>query len=335
MDKFNGQSTVICLFIVAAAFVGVTESLCRGSLITTGITEAQKYEILDTHNRLRSQVAQGQIAGQPSAQNMREMQWDDELALRAQQWANECYFEHDPSRYTNRFTMGQNLAIVWSTAPLTNYVTFSSRIQNWFNEVQKYAWGDRWSPKTGHYSQLVWGDTNLVGCGFSYYQEGARFNKLWVCNYGPGGNVVGHQPYAVGAPSCSNHGMYPSSKYSGLCVSTQTVYTNNQVITQNTYTIKTERINPTVYQPVQARPTYTTYQQPQTTAIQAYQQALQVYQNPNQSYEQAQHNYQLALAAYNRAYPSAATSYTYTPSISTSGSTTSNQHSYDWSAYFG
>lgn len=68
----------------------------------TGITEAQKYEILETHNRLRSQVAQGQIAGQPSAQNMREMQWDDELALRAQQWANECYFEHDPSRYTSK-----------------------------------------------------------------------------------------------------------------------------------------------------------------------------------------------------------------------------------------
>lgn len=82
--------------------------------------------------------------------------------------------------------MGQNLAIVWSTAPLQNHVSFSSRIQNWFNEVQKYAWGARWSAKTGHYSQLVWGDTNLVGCGYSYYQDGTRFNKLWVCNYGPG-----------------------------------------------------------------------------------------------------------------------------------------------------
>lgn len=50
--------------------------------------------------------------------------------------------------------MGQNLAIVWSTAPLSNYVSFASRIQNWFNEVQIYGWGDRWSPKTGHYSQV-------------------------------------------------------------------------------------------------------------------------------------------------------------------------------------
>lgn len=327
MDK---QSALFCLFIVVIALISVTESCRGGSLITTGITESDKIEILEAHNRLRSQVAQGQVPGQPGAQNMREMHWDEELAQRAQQWANECYFEHDPSRYTNRFTMGQNLAIVWSTAPLSNHVSFSSRIQNWFNEVQKYAWGSRWSAKTGHYSQLVWGDTNLVGCGFSYYQDGTRFNKLWVCNYGPGGNVVGHQPYSVGQPSCTTYGMYPSSRYSGLCVTTSTGYTaNNQIYTQNTYTIKSERINPTVYQQIPAS-TYTTFSQPQSTAVQAYQQALQLYQNPTQTYNQAQQNYQLALQAYNRAYsvpqPSSTPSYySSSPSVA----------SYDWSAYFG
>lgn len=70
--------------------------------IATGITQAQKYEILEAHNRLRSQVAQGRVSGQPGAQNMREMVWDDELAVRAQQWANQCIFEHDPSRYTGK-----------------------------------------------------------------------------------------------------------------------------------------------------------------------------------------------------------------------------------------
>lgn len=55
----------------------------------------------------------------------------------------------------DRFTMGQNLAIIWSTAPFApDDATFSSRIQNWFNEVQKYAFGSSWSPKTGHYSQV-------------------------------------------------------------------------------------------------------------------------------------------------------------------------------------
>lgn len=65
----------------------------------TGVTQAEKYQIMEAHNRLRSSVAQGQVPNQPGAQNMQEMVWDDELAAKAQQWANQCTFEHDPSRY--------------------------------------------------------------------------------------------------------------------------------------------------------------------------------------------------------------------------------------------
>lgn len=107
--------------------------------------------------------------------------------------------------------MGQNLAIIWSTAPLApDDGDFPSRIQNWFNEVQKYSFGSAWSPKTGHYSQVnltythiiyiliylicfllcdqqfVWGETNLVGCGYAEYKDASKYNKLYVCNYGPG-----------------------------------------------------------------------------------------------------------------------------------------------------
>lgn len=109
--------------------------------------------------------------------------------------------------------------------------------------------------------------------------------------------------------------MYPSSRYNGLCVSTQTIYTpTRDIITQNTYTIRSERINPTVYRTVKTR-----YAQPQTTAIQAYQRALQAYQNPNQSYESAQQHYQIALQAYAAAYQPA-----YRPT-----------NRYNWAAYFG
>lgn len=125
------------------------------SLAGTGVTEEEKVQILESHNRLRSSVANGRVANQPGAENMQEMVWDDELAVRAQEWAEQCIFEHDPSRYLDRFTMGQNLAIIWSTIPLADDDgDFPSRIQNWFNEVRKYAWGASWSPATGHYSQV-------------------------------------------------------------------------------------------------------------------------------------------------------------------------------------
>lgn len=123
--------------------------------------------------------------------------------------------------------------------------------------------------------------------------------------------------------------MYPSSKYTGLCVSTQKYYgANNNVITQNTYTLRSERLRPTVYQtqqtikpaparttapaPTTTTTTYRRYTPPQTNAIQAYRLALRAYQNPNQSYDAAQRNYQLALQAYAAAYPtSPATTYSY------------------------
>lgn len=67
--------------------------------IESGITEEEKRLILEEHNFLRQTVAVGNVRGQPAAQNMQEMVWDDELAVRAQLWASECTFAHDPSRY--------------------------------------------------------------------------------------------------------------------------------------------------------------------------------------------------------------------------------------------
>ncbi|XP_030239344.1 venom allergen 5 isoform X2 [Drosophila navojoa] len=214
---------------------------CHGKLIASGITAEEKSIILQEHNRLRQLVATGRYPGQPGAENMREIVWDDELAARAQQWADNCQFRHDPHRTINRFTMGQNLAVIWSTAPLDpDDGDFPSRIQNWFNEVQKYSFGDAWSPKTGHYSQLVWGETSLVGCGFSEYKDTIKYNKLYVCNYGPGGNVVGYNPYEVGKPSCATYGMKPSSRYQGLCAAPgavpaapNSVYGGNTIETQH------------------------------------------------------------------------------------------------------
>lgn len=69
----------------------------------SGVTDDERRLILEEHNYLRQTVATGHVPGQPSAQNMQEMQWDDELAAKAQQWANECTFKHDPSRYLGEF----------------------------------------------------------------------------------------------------------------------------------------------------------------------------------------------------------------------------------------
>ena len=61
----------------------------------------------------------------------------------------------------------------------------------------------RFSVVTGHYSQMIWADTNRVGCGFTSYRDnGTLETNLYVCNYGPAGNFIGLPSYKVGRP-CS------------------------------------------------------------------------------------------------------------------------------------
>nr|XP_031849264.1 venom allergen 5-like isoform X2 [Nomia melanderi] len=190
---------------------------CAGKTIlrSGGLSCEEKQAILDEHNRLRQLVALGQIHGQPGAANMREMVWDDELANVAQRWADRCAEFHDSFRHV----LGQNSARTWTTrspGPYDDQPEWRQRISDWFKEVQHYRSG--YSDETGHYTQLVWADTFLLGCGYSFYYDPARgYMKNYVCNYGPSGNVLGYQPYHLGEPACGSHGMSYSNRYAGLC----------------------------------------------------------------------------------------------------------------------
>jgi hypothetical protein len=83
----------------SSSFSSITAHFLMRRITESGITEEERRLILEEHNYLRQTVATGHVRGQPAAQNMQEMVWDDELAARAQLWASECTFAHDPSRY--------------------------------------------------------------------------------------------------------------------------------------------------------------------------------------------------------------------------------------------
>lgn len=200
------------VFLVKDVFACLGKTMIRAG----GLTCQDKQTILDEHNRLRQMVALGQIHGQPGAANMMEMVWDDELAAVAQKWALTCAEVHDTSRDVRRFAVGQNIARTWKSKPFDSEPNWRRRIFAWFNEGQNYDTG--FSRATGHYTQLVWSETFLVGCGYSFYYDPARgYTKNYVCNYGPSGNVLGYEPYQLGEPSCNSFGMSFSNRYSGLC----------------------------------------------------------------------------------------------------------------------
>ncbi|KAF7271219.1 hypothetical protein GWI33_015881 [Rhynchophorus ferrugineus] len=72
---------------------------------------------------------------------------------------------------------------------------------------------------------MLWAETNLIGCGFAFYYDPSKgYTKNYVCNYGPGGNVLGQTPYEKGYPRCNEYGLQESSRYSGLCLKPNNYY---------------------------------------------------------------------------------------------------------------
>ncbi|TPP65506.1 GLIPR1 protein 1 [Fasciola gigantica] len=78
----------------------------------------------------------------------------------------------------------------------------------WFDEHADYDFssGNCRSGMCGHYTQLVWASTTHVGCGVRDCGFNANFpyGLSIVCNYGPGGNMIGELPYEQGTNSDCN-----------------------------------------------------------------------------------------------------------------------------------
>jgi len=126
----------------------------------TGLTIADKIELVKAHNYLRQIVARGQAPGQPGATDMLEMYWSEEIAEKANEFADKCVFAHDTNndRKTVNFpTVGQNLAYAGAFNGDANY-NLTYLVELWYDEVELYegesATVDQFvfNYDTGHYT---------------------------------------------------------------------------------------------------------------------------------------------------------------------------------------
>ncbi|XP_057372853.1 venom allergen 3 homolog [Daphnia carinata] len=206
---------------------------CLPSYLTKSSVNAEEIDIiLQTHNDYRRKVAKGlETSGtpgpQPSASNIRQLIWDEELAVMAQTHAQQCVFNHDKCRNVPRFRVGQNIYISGASADVLDSSDWPAAVTSWYNEVfdmtPAYVTSFPSNPPAviGHYTQVVWATTYTVGCGVAYYQSTATFgedfpyNRLYVCNYGPTGNYVNSPVYAQGAAGSTCPAS--TSNNDGLC----------------------------------------------------------------------------------------------------------------------
>ncbi|KAL7299648.1 hypothetical protein TKK_0007409 [Trichogramma kaykai] len=200
----RGKPNTECLF------KDFTPSANCGQVLTVGLSTEEKKAIVDLHNRLRMKVARGEeLRGapgpQPAATNMQMLEWDEELAQTAQKWVSQCIFQHDQCRDLPRFQVGQNLAWRGNTSKQGfSQITAEILVKDWYDEVQYYnrnsvhyfnSGNGAGGQQTGHYTQLVWAETNRIGCGAIRNYQGGDYEFTLACNYGPSGNFMNRPVY--------------------------------------------------------------------------------------------------------------------------------------------
>lgn len=115
--------------------------------------------------------------------------WSNELAEYASEWALQLAEEDNGIHHRDFDAYGENIS--WFSAAPDDY---SEGVSLWNDEKKYYKYkaiGNDWA-KTGHYTQVIWKNTQRVGCGCALGASGALF---FVCNYDPPGNYQGQKPY--------------------------------------------------------------------------------------------------------------------------------------------
>jgi hypothetical protein len=138
-----------------------------------------------------------------------DLTWSTELAAVAQDWADTLTGSDCGSiahRMPNMY--GENIAMR-GTSRLVEPFSPEDAVAGWDAEVACWEYGTISrteqcdmqcaqalnSNGCGHYTQLIWRNTQRVGCGYSTCADDRFTYEVWVCNYDPPGNFIGQTPY--------------------------------------------------------------------------------------------------------------------------------------------
>ncbi len=161
------------------------------------------------HNRVRTRLNDhlmpAPVGFQPIAvPPLAPVSWDATIASGAQAWADGCSHEHSGAP-----GLGENLYYSAGSVP-----TPANAVASWESESVDYTYAAIGDPVNnfndiGHYTQLVWANTQRIGCGSTHCTTNTPFPGFpeWdfiVCRYAPPGNFTGEFPYVAGIVCSTN-----------------------------------------------------------------------------------------------------------------------------------
>ena len=164
----------------------------------------EKQAILDKHNDIRRQSAFELLAS-----NMRKLVWDNELEAVAQRLAEQC---NDDSHDTNRKKLdgtevGQNkFGLVTASFP-SGIQHVQKAVQSWYSDFNTPGF-------PGHYTQLLWAETDQLGCGKVVFKQEAGYKMQIICNYAVAADLKDPGSMYKSGEACST---CPDTCDDGLC----------------------------------------------------------------------------------------------------------------------
>uniref|UniRef100_A0AC35GS15 SCP domain-containing protein n=1 Tax=Panagrolaimus sp. PS1159 TaxID=55785 RepID=A0AC35GS15_9BILA len=173
---------------------------------TIGLSDSIRNSIVDSHNTLRSQLAQGQSIMKggkkaASAKNMYKLKYDCSAEKTAQTWADKCVFQHSENSFRNA---GENLFMM--NVPNYNPQTsMTQAAQLWWKELADIGGISQtnttltmtvFNTGIGHWSQMAWAKSTMIGCGY----KSCKKMTIVVCHYKTTGNYINQQIYEIGNP---------------------------------------------------------------------------------------------------------------------------------------
>jgi uncharacterized protein YkwD len=121
------------------------------------------------------------------------LRWSDKLAAVARSWAKKLA-SHGCALQHSRGAFGENLA-----SGTSGSLDPASVVGMWAAEEKGYNFSrGGFSMTTGHFTQVVWRATTELGCA----RASCGSLDVFVCEYGPPGNVEGAYKENVAPPSC-------------------------------------------------------------------------------------------------------------------------------------
>lgn len=132
-------------------------------------------QVLKRHNKWRK------LHGVPPLEH------DEQLCRYAQAYAYRLA-QTGHMKHRTRRKYGENLFVASGDIKSMGFqVTGKLVVDAWYDEIKMYKWGNRLQKGTGHFTQVVWKKSKLLGTGIAAYD-----NKVFVvCNYDPHGNTNG------------------------------------------------------------------------------------------------------------------------------------------------